>query len=136
MTEPAPEPVPAPESSGVSRELVVLLTSIGGGVLGLSLVLASIMPAGGPEFALVVFGFLGALVAFVGALLGALSSHFSQGARAGFGVGAFLAFLLLLVVLIGGPAVATQTAPVCGVAAAGPGLLALRSFTMLRDAGL
>lgn len=134
MTD-APPPTPAPEGTGVSRQTIVLLTAIGGGFLALSLFLLAALPSGGPLVAVTTIGFAGSVALFVGAILGAMSDRFSSGARAGYGVGAVLAFFAILFVVIAGPAAATSSPPVCGVAAAFPGMFALRSFAMLRDAG-
>lgn len=138
MTAP-PAPASAPpanEGAGLSRQTIVTISSIGGGLLAAGLFLSAAMPPGGPMMAVVTLAFAGAVTLFVGAILGAISSRFSSGARLGFGLGGLLAFLMLLFVILVGPAQAAQTTPICGVAAAGPGLFALRSFTLMRDAGL
>lgn len=113
-----------------------MIVAIGGGLLALGLVMSASLPAGGPSVAMVWAAFGGAVALLVGAIMGAASRKFDTAARVGFGIGAGLAVLLLLFVIAIGPAAATGSAPVCGAIAAGPGLMALRTFTMLRDAGV
>lgn len=128
----APSLPPTPADEGATRQTVMTVTAVGGGLLLLAMLLAAVMPSDGPTLVVGVALLGGAVTLLVGGMLGAFSKQFTQGGRAGFVVAAVLAALVLLTVLVVGPVAAAQ-APICGVAAAGPGLFALRTFVMWRD---
>lgn len=119
-----------------SRRFVALAGAIAGSMVFVALVLAGLASSAEVAAFAGALGFLGALGLFGAGLLGAISPEFEHPVRIGLGaIAAFAAIMLTagaIYAASGGPYVV----PLCGAAAAVPGILAVRSFTMLRDAYL